>query len=230
MRDRDWHPGTRASRRSPCSALVLPAFSMAGGAAVLRDTDLGSGMPTLHHPPPSPRWRPIEACHMQTQKCDLTADRVRELFNYDSHTGLLSRRVSRKIKNPSTKIGWKTKEGYLRLSIDKRCYYAHRIIWLWITGYWPNNEIDHINCQHDDNRIVNLREVDSRMNKENLRGPRSDNKCGLLGVHLRNDTNKYEAKIKAGDKRISLGSFKNKEDAYNAYLSAKRKHHEGNTL
>jgi hypothetical protein len=40
----------------------------------------------------------------------------------------------------------------------------------------------------------------------------------------------YRAKIRYGGKQHRIGSFSTPEEAHQAYLEAKRKHHAGNTL
>lgn len=230
MRDQDWHPGTRASRRSPCSALVLPAFSMAGGAAALRGTDLGSGMPTLHHLPPSTRWRPIEDCHMQTPKCDLTAEQVRELFNYDPEIGVLYWKHPGKSRRKSGIAGTKSKDGYITTTIHYVPYQNHRLIWLYVHGEWPKHVIDHINGITYDNRIENLRDVTPRINAENQRLPQPNNRSGILGATWIEKRKSYHVCIKVKGTPIFLGLFKDPDKARDAYITAKRKLHEGNTL
>lgn len=60
--------------------------------------------------------------------------------------------------------------GYpsVRLVIDgKRKHQAHRIIWLYVTGFMPREFIDHINGNKDDNRFCNLREASRGQNGMN---------------------------------------------------------------
>lgn len=51
----------------------------------------------------------------------------------------------------------------------------------------------------------------------------------MLGVHLKSK-GKFQAQIRVNSKLIRLGVFVSPEEASEAYLSAKRKLHEGCTL
>ena len=57
--------------------------------------------------------------------------------------------------------GSKTWNGYLRITVKRREYKLHRLVWLWVHGaHVPDNmTIDHINGNKTDNRIHNLRLV-----------------------------------------------------------------------
>ena len=46
--------------------------------------------------------------------------------------------------------GHKNKRGYLVLFIDGYGYLGHRLAWLYMTGEWPLDEIDHANCDAAD--------------------------------------------------------------------------------
>jgi len=47
-------------------------------------------------------------------------------------------------------------QGYLKVTIDKRDYLAHRVAWLLIYQVWPTEVIHHINGNRQDNSIANL--------------------------------------------------------------------------
>jgi HNH endonuclease len=105
---------------------------------------------------------------------------------------------------------------------------AHRLAWLYMNGKWPENDIDHINGDRADNRITNLRDVSVSVNLQNQKKAHIDSKSGLLGVTKAR--NKWRAGITVNGKPMHLGYFSSKESAYEAYLSAKRVLHIGNTL
>jgi hypothetical protein len=96
----------------------------------------------------------------------LTAERLRELLDYDPETGVFTRRITTG-RNRRWKAGDKVSgrpsatTGYLGIGIGKRRYAAHRLAWLWMTGEWPKNLMDHRDCDRTNNRWVNLREVGS---------------------------------------------------------------------
>lgn len=119
-------------------------------------------------------------------------------------------------------------DGYIQISVCNKRLKAHRLAWLWVTGDLPNGEIDHINGIKDDNRIVNLRAASRSENGQNIRAAKRHNKSRMLGVSP--CLNKWRATIVVGKKQIHLGVFLEKEQAHDAYVSAKRKYHENCTI
>lgn len=49
----------------------------------------------------------------------------------------------------------------------KYSFLAHRLVWLYMTGKWPENQIDHDNGDATDNRWVNLDDVTRSKNGMN---------------------------------------------------------------
>jgi hypothetical protein len=115
------------------------------------------------------------------------------------------------------------------VNVDGRLYGEHAVIWCWCTGDWPAGLIDHRNGVRSDNRIDNLRDATRRINQQNLRRARSDNKTGLLGVTVARDGTP-QAHIRINGRQTYLGRFPTQEAAHAAYLNAKRDCHEGCTL
>ncbi len=189
---------------------------------------------TSRHPPPSPRWRPIEACHMPRQtKNNLTAEEVRYFFDYDKETGNLIRIVtSKNNQHRLNKVaGCKYSHGHVMVGVPGgRRFQAHRLVWLWVYGEWPKHEIDHINGNRSDNRIENLRDVTRSVNGENQRAAMVDSRSGILGATWIEKRQSYQVAIKAKGKHYFLGLFKDPDQARDAYVTAKRKLHEGCTI
>jgi hypothetical protein len=119
--------------------------------------------------------------------------------------------------------------GYSKVMFRGVHYKVHRVVWALHRGCWPRDQIDHINGVRSDNRIENLREADNSMNAENKRGPQANNRCGLLGVWPR-PAGRYAAQIESHGRAHWLGTFDTPEEAHQAYLTAKRQLHAGNTL
>jgi len=121
-----------------------------------------------------------------------------------------------------------TNHGYFTIRIDGTAYQAHRLAWLYMTGEWPEHEIDHIDGNRLNNSWRNLRDVPRRINAQNMRSAKKTSKSGLLGVVPYGG--RWIARITANRKEKHLGIFDTTEAAQAAYLSAKRELHEGCTL
>lgn len=161
----------------------------------------------------------------------LTAERVRELLDYNPLTGALTwRERMGGTANKGSIAGSNRKDGYLQTRVDVNRYLNHRIIWLWVTGSWPVNHIDHINGIRNDNRLINLRDVIRKNNNENLHSPYKNNSTGFLGVSKSPSCSTYRARIRHNKQLIEIGNFRNPEDAHNAYIAVKRRLHDGCTI
>lgn len=148
----------------------------------------------------------------------ITAERLRSVLSYDTESGTFSLPT------------FKNSIGYMRICVDGRRYLAHRVAWMYVHGVWPSSLIDHINGDRADNRLCNLRDVSQSVNQQNVTRPRKHGTSGFLGVTLCKSTGRWAARIRINGKKVSLGRFDTPERAYAAYVTAKRKHHEGNTL
>lgn len=110
-----------------------------------------------------------------------------------------------------TKAGYVAKsDGYVRIMLRGSRYLAHRLVWFYVHGYWPN-EIDHVNRIKHDNRLENLREVTTSENHRNMpKSPR--NTSGITGVYYCQRDDLWVAECKKNGMRFRK-SFKRKEDA-----------------
>ena len=82
-------------------------------------------------------------------------------FVYDPDTGMLSRRFrfwrEATGKEASRRFGGK---DHYSVMVRGRAYMTHRVIWLLMTGFWPEDiVIYHVNGNRLDNRWDNLREA-----------------------------------------------------------------------
>lgn len=152
-----------------------------------------------------------------------------QLLSYDSETGQFTWRTDKSGTAKSGSIGGRkpSSNGYLRIGIDGRNRFAHRLAWLYVYGVNPDGQIDHINRIKTDNRIENLRVVTNKQNRQNS-GPRRGSASGVKGVSVSSWKNKWHAQIGVDGVNISLGRFDSIEKASEAYAEAARKLHTHN--
>lgn len=143
-------------------------------------------------------------------------DFLKTLLSYEEATGAFRWKAHRMSSLIGMIAGHKHKRGYVIISIQDKKYYAHRLAWFYVHGFWAR-EIDHINRDRSDNRIVNLRDVDHATNMAN-QSMRSDNKSGFRGIFVIKKTGKWAAHTTVRGKRRYIGYFDTPEKAGQAYL------------
>ena len=152
----------------------------------------------------------------------MDANRLREVLDYDPETGAFTRKISDsyrpRIGRPA---GSKTNYGYIRIDVDGQLHRAHRLAWLYVTGSWPEHQIDHINGKRDDNRWSNLRAASGAQNSQNSK-KRKHNRSGFKGVSWKVKSAKWVAHIRVNGKSRHLGYFEDLNDAAHAYANAAR--------
>lgn len=155
----------------------------------------------------------------------LTQDILKELLQYDPSTGDF---VWRKDHGVNAKAGALagviSPVGYRQIGIGSKTYLGHRLAFLYMTGAFPPETVDHANGVRSDNRFENLRAATQSENIAN-RGPNRNNKVGLKGVSRFG--NRYRAQITANRKHMYLGLFDTAEEAHEAYCAASAKHFGG---
>lgn len=153
----------------------------------------------------------------------LTNRRLKELLNYDPETGIFVWKINKANIFAGTVAGRNRPDGYIVITIDKKKYYAHRLAFLYMEGYIPENMVDHIDRNPSNNKWDNLREVRMTCNAHNCNLSKR-NKSGINGVRWKNSRNKWIADIRANDKNIYLGYFNTKLDAAKARWEAEKKY------
>lgn len=163
---------------------------------------------------------------------DFDVCKMAEYFEINKTTGIIAWKKkpakTSKIKAGDT-AGTIHPTGYIFVTLNRRRYLAHRIAWALHYGYAPMQIVDHINGDKHDNRIKNLRLVSRRQNIQNQRLPSKRSSTGHLGVS-RFKNGKFRATINIDGKNKHLGSFNTIEEASDAYLTAKAKHHISQTI
>jgi len=150
----------------------------------------------------------------------LTQEKVQKFFTYNKNTGKLYWKSAHSWKNrhiinsrnANKEAGVVSNNGYLIVGLKQKWYKVHRIIWLYIYGYFPENCIDHINRNKTDNRIENLREVSNQCNVRNSKIAKN-NKSTIKGVSWHKETSKWVVKIRLNGKNYYLGVYRDFYDA-----------------
>jgi HNH endonuclease/AP2 domain-containing protein len=148
-----------------------------------------------------------------------TAERVRELLDYNPLTGVFLWRVSPANNTPAGTIAGADCDGYRLIRVAGGRYKGHQLAWLYMTGEWPSSRIDHIDTNRGNNTWTNLRYATNSQNKANM-GRRADNTSGFKGVRWYPTTKKWAAQIGFQGTRKNLGYFATPEQAHAAYCEA----------
>ena len=160
---------------------------------------------------------------------DLTPNFIKATFDYNPKTGELrwKMRLSKRI-HIGDLAGVTDDQGRIKIGICNKDYFAHRVIWVWMTGKWPSKEVDHRNEIKSDNRWKNLREATASQNHRN-RGKPKNNKSGYKGVCWDNRRQKWIATINVRigkkKKQFWLGAYANPEQAFEAYKQGAKRIH-----
>lgn len=164
----------------------------------------------------------------KTVLSDLSCDEVRRHFSYDHELGILTRLTGRR---SGKVVGAKMRgrSGYPCISIGGRNYLTHRVVWLHVTGEWPEGVIDHMDGDPTNNRMCNLRSVTQRVNSQNRRAAIERSRTGLIGAFPYR-RGRFYAQIRVDGLVRHIGVFSTAEEAHSAYVQAKRALHEGCTI
>ena len=154
----------------------------------------------------------------------ITQRKLKELLDYDPLTGLFTCKVKRSPRAmPGTIAGGKDSDGYISICICGAKQKAHRLAFLWMEGYFPENDVDHIDRNPSNNKWENLREVSRQCNLRNCEIG-SNNRSGVTGVSYAKRDKTWKACVKISYKNIYLGSFVKKYDAVKARWEAEIKY------
>ena len=157
----------------------------------------------------------------------ITQSKLKELLSYDLDTGLFSSRINsgRHDRHKAGRVvGTILATGYRVIHIDNARYVAHRLVWLYVYGVWPTNDLDHINQNKSDNRLSNLREATRKQNMQNV-SIHKHNSSGFKGVSWMASRNKWRAYIFISYTQRHLGTFNTLDEAVQARALAEKQFH-----
>lgn len=161
----------------------------------------------------------------------LTQNKLKQALDYNPETGVFIWKVARGTRTDliGSVAGTKHHKGYREIEIDSKAYMAHRLAALFMTGKFPDYQMDHINGVRDDNRWANLRNCTRQENHQNRKLDKR-NKSDHTGVHWCKTNKRFIAQIKVNQKQTVLGRFKTLQEAVDCYNFHKVKIHEFNPV
>ena len=151
----------------------------------------------------------------------MTQEKLKDILHYNPDTGTFIWKINRgriKLGDIAGRLS-----RYIQIGYNNKKYAAHRLAWLYVYGKMPDGEIDHINHEKTDNRILNLRDSTREEQAQNM-VQRKDNRSGTTGVGFRRDANKWHARITVDKKQMHIGYYFTKEEAIVARKKAETKH------
>ena len=141
---------------------------------------------------------------------------LKEVLEYNHDTGVFTWIKSIGGIKVGDVAGNKNDEGYIVFMVKRKQYKAHRLSYLYMTGNFPKNSIDHINHIRHDNRWTNLRDATHSQNQAN-RVKHKNNKSGYKGVCWSKTNKRWCAVIVYMKKKMHLGYYTTPQEASEAY-------------
>src|SRR5215471_4001806 len=91
-----------------------------------------------------------------------------KILNYNPESGVFRWRIAQAQCIKVGQIaGTISRYGYCMIHINGDKFYAAQLAWFYVHGKWSEKQIDHINRDKTDDRLVNLREVIPSQNNYN---------------------------------------------------------------
>lgn len=143
-------------------------------------------------------------------------------LSYDPETGALTwKQSANRHKRWNARwagkpAGMITKQGRLRIYFEYQPISVPHVIWLLMTGEWPEHDVDHRDRNPLNNKWNNLRAATRSQNLANRRG------WGKYLKGVQKNKNKWRANIKVDGKTTSLGNYDTEQQAHEAYVKKAR--------
>lgn len=152
----------------------------------------------------------------------ISKQHLNKLFNYKD--GVLYWKVARSNRlKIGQKAGATATDKRERICINGKLLLTHRIIFAMHHDNWPKY-VDHIDGNHANNKIENLRATTVAQNQWNSK-LKHTNTSGIKGVSYDSKRNKWVAEIIANKKKMFLGRFNTIAEAEKTVKIARQQVH-----
>jgi hypothetical protein len=141
------------------------------------------------------------------------------LFEYRDGRLYWRHRVAKNIA-AGTEAGYVQGNGYKGVTIDKKMFQLHRVIYMLHCGEWPE-VVDHIDGNVFNNRIENLRAATREQNSANSRIAKN-NTSGVKNVSWCATAKKWTVMLSKNKKAIYFGRFASVSDAEKVARAARK--------
>ena len=149
----------------------------------------------------------------------LSQKRLKRHVHYNPENGLFTRILDHRGRIVSIPLfPVPHSAGYLRMRIEGKMYFLHRLAIRYMTGDLPN-VVDHLNGDRADNSWTNLSNGTQRENMRN----KEYNRAGTGGVHFNRTRRRWIATFTKDGKKKHLGSFHTESAARAARLRAEER-------
>jgi hypothetical protein len=149
-------------------------------------------------------------------------DRILSVLSYDPLTGFFTWIAAPSPNKPhlvGQRAGRILDTGYTDIKIDRCMIGAARLAWFYMTGEWPDEEMDHEDVNPANNKWDNIRPATRKQNGAN-RQLFKNNTSGWKGVSWAAASGKWFSAIKVDRKTKNLGYYDCGAAAHFAYLVA----------
>ena len=152
-------------------------------------------------------------------------EELKEFLDYNPHTGIFTWKKRRPRITVGQEAGAANGAGYRCIQLNRKKYLSHRLAYYMYHAVDPSEkQVDHINCNKEDDRIKNLRLATNQENQRNMSSLRRNNTSGKTGVSWCKRSQRWRSSIAVDRKKICLGFFIDKEDAIQARIEAEKKY------
>lgn len=120
----------------------------------------------------------------------LTQEFLHSKFDYDENEGVLY------WKGTPDAAGGLNKQGYVTIGLNDKRFKAHRLVWLYVYGEYPDCDIKHLNDLGSDNRVCNLCKNTESLKIKKTYGFSFKDKINGINLVIKNTGSREELRFK----------------------------------